>query len=372
MKFSSIKQLIVFTLIGLFSTYSQCEKDMLLTEFSDEYQDFKPELRIEAILNTTTFNKSIVRIDKTIPVTDRQIFDGQDNDGDWVGFDDLNGNGKWDANEPLNDDLGEDGNSGHPSGFNRPETGQGDNQPTQGEPHIDELDEILPQIHDSTYAVTLVRQPNHKKVASFQWTPQAGSFQYVENIETEIYETVYYGGYTPQSDPSTDTIAYHQEYEFIIQKGLEQINGSFTPLPPAQFLSTGFDQDQDTLITNNGNNKLLLWRTDPQATVFWVLVEKIYAPDSIEIVNSHPAAPFMQDQTGKWVGGDLIDMYFPGLYRWTVIVPSRDYGHYFYSSLPMRDEAVSNLRDTNNQVVLGIAGAVAETVQYVRIKNGNY
>jgi len=363
-----IYTVLLITLVTISVMIFSCEKEMLINEFSDEYQDFETELRIEAILNTTSVNKSIVRIDKTIPVTDTQLFDGQDNDGDWIGFKDLNNNGKWDANEPLNDDLGEDGFASHPSGFDYPEKGQGDNRPTQGEPHVDELDEILPQIHDSTYSVALYRKLDQLKMTDFYWSSQAGFFKYIENRETEVYEEVYYGGYAPKQGFSSDVIEYHQEYEFSIQKGQEKISGSFTPLPPAQFLVSGFNQDQDTLITQNGNNQLLLWKTDPQATVFWVLVEKIYPPDSIEIINSHPSAPFMQDQNGNWIGGDFIDLYFSGLYRWTVIVPSPKYGHYFYSSLPIRDEEVSNLRDADGAVILGIAGAVAETVQYVRIK----
>ena len=42
---------------------------------------------------------------------DERRDDGIDNDNDWVGYLDINGNGKWDAdeNEPLNNDVGQDG-----------------------------------------------------------------------------------------------------------------------------------------------------------------------------------------------------------------------------------------------------------------------
>ncbi|GAB1442484.1 hypothetical protein MASR2M39_13190 [Ignavibacteriales bacterium] len=44
-------------------------------------------------------------------MTDEKRDDGIDNDGDWLPFTDINGNGKWDAdqNEPLNNDVGKDG-----------------------------------------------------------------------------------------------------------------------------------------------------------------------------------------------------------------------------------------------------------------------
>jgi hypothetical protein len=70
-----------------------------------------------------------------------------DEDGDWLGYTDLNGNGQWDSNEPLNDDLGRDGlGPEHPKYPGR-DSGEGDGIPTQGEPHfgktdVDESDQI--------------------------------------------------------------------------------------------------------------------------------------------------------------------------------------------------------------------------------------
>lgn len=65
-----------------------------------------------------------------------------DEDGDWLGYEDLNKNGKWDAaeNEPLNDDLGKDGVGPFDPQYNGPDEGEGDGLPTDGEPHIDRTD----------------------------------------------------------------------------------------------------------------------------------------------------------------------------------------------------------------------------------------
>ncbi|ARA94156.1 hypothetical protein AWN76_014005 [Rhodothermaceae bacterium RA] len=58
----------------------------------------------------------------------------------WRGYSDLNGNGEWDEGEPLNDDVGADGLG--PSAPNYPgrDLGEGDGRPTAGEPNFDALD----------------------------------------------------------------------------------------------------------------------------------------------------------------------------------------------------------------------------------------
>lgn len=68
--------------------------------------------------------------------------DGIDNDGDWVSYSDLNGNGVWDAeeNEPLNNDVGRDGVGPFDLQYTGPDEGEGDGQPTDGEPNFDRTD----------------------------------------------------------------------------------------------------------------------------------------------------------------------------------------------------------------------------------------
>jgi hypothetical protein len=75
-------------------------------------------------------------------MVDERRDDGIDNDGDWITFLDLNGNGKWDAdeNEPLNNDVGEDGVGPFDPQYLRPDNGEGDGKPTHGEPNFDETD----------------------------------------------------------------------------------------------------------------------------------------------------------------------------------------------------------------------------------------
>ncbi|GAB5410790.1 MAG: hypothetical protein BalsKO_31550 [Balneolaceae bacterium] len=59
---------------------------------------------------------------------------------DWVGFLDSNGNGVWDAGEVLNNDVGRDGLGPFDQNYPGPDEGQGDGLPTNGEPNYNELD----------------------------------------------------------------------------------------------------------------------------------------------------------------------------------------------------------------------------------------
>ncbi|MDP1676790.1 MAG: hypothetical protein Q8L88_07955 [Bacteroidota bacterium] len=71
---------------------------------------------------------------------DERRNDGIDNDEDWVGYTDANKNGKWDGEEPLNDDLGKDGVGVFDIQYKGPDEGEGDGLPTLGEPSFDRTD----------------------------------------------------------------------------------------------------------------------------------------------------------------------------------------------------------------------------------------
>ncbi len=75
-------------------------------------------------------------------MVDERRDDGIDNDHDWLPYSDLNGNGKWDAdqNEPLNNDVGKDGVGPFDRQYTGPDQGEGDGIPTDGEPNFDKTD----------------------------------------------------------------------------------------------------------------------------------------------------------------------------------------------------------------------------------------
>jgi hypothetical protein len=63
-----------------------------------------------------------------------------DEDCDWEPYTDLNANGKWDDNEPLNDDVGADGVGPYAAHYTGPDEGEGDGLPTDGEPNYNATD----------------------------------------------------------------------------------------------------------------------------------------------------------------------------------------------------------------------------------------
>lgn len=353
------------SLIGLMlGLAAGCDKEMLLTDFTDYEFDYQPEICIEAILNPECPEQTVVRIDYSMSVTDTTIFNNRDDDNDWTGFEDLNGNGEWDENEPLNDDLGEDGMSSVDNDFMDRDDGEGDGLPTPGEPHIDEIDEIVSQLHDSTFTVELYKTSANTKVADFTWQSRADSMELIINDETELKEVIRYGGYklTTLHEP----IDYDEEYEFRITKGEKEITGVFQPKAPVEYLTDFFIMDNDTLIATESDSLAPIWTIGADPIVYWVKVERIWSADSIAIVTDHPSAP-INLQDGIYIGAEFTTMYFPGLYRMTVYVPSYNYGQYVYSSLPITDSSISNWRDENGDVVLGCAGSMAPKSIYVRI-----
>jgi len=66
-------------------------------------------------------------------------FEG-DEDQDWVGFSDDNLDGLWNAGEALNDDVGEDGLAPYHPNYPGPDWGEGDGEPTDGEPNFNATD----------------------------------------------------------------------------------------------------------------------------------------------------------------------------------------------------------------------------------------
>lgn len=63
-----------------------------------------------------------------------------DEDCDWTPYIDVNGNGRWDSEEPLNDDVGEDGVGPYDLHYDEPDVGEGDGRPTNGEPNYNATD----------------------------------------------------------------------------------------------------------------------------------------------------------------------------------------------------------------------------------------
>ena len=59
--------------------FISCQKELSITEFSDDFSNYESELRIEALILPTQ-NTAIVRIDKSYTLMDNTLYDCVDND----------------------------------------------------------------------------------------------------------------------------------------------------------------------------------------------------------------------------------------------------------------------------------------------------
>ncbi len=116
---------------------------------TDEQRFGGPGIRIEgqdAIRAYVQANYDMVRfLEFHGPLEERPAFrrgvwwTGDEN-LDWVGFADANGNGQYDPGELVNDDFGRDGLGPYDLGYPGPDNGEADGIPTIREPNFDELD----------------------------------------------------------------------------------------------------------------------------------------------------------------------------------------------------------------------------------------
>jgi len=293
-----------------------CSKEYSIAEFSDDFSSYESELRIEAILHPNDFMNSIVRIDNTLLVTDTSLFNGIDDNGDWIGFTDENGNGIWDEGEPLNDDIGDDDGEG-----------VGNGKPDEGEPHVDDYTEILPFVHDSTMqSVELREKSSGTLIAEFEWKTNAGIIEeyiYDEESGEESINIYKYGGYTPLSYYADTEINYNKEYEFqITTSSNDFITGITKAFPPAELIMENTEWDADTLILNNDSDLVeLLVQDDISLCVF--TFREIISNDSIY----YSYSAYFPPQESKIEGKSIYQIskgFFPiGLSKLTISVLSK-------------------------------------------------
>ena len=114
---------------------SNCSRQLDISEFSDDFANYNPEVRIEALI-LPSYNTAIVRIDRSVLINDTTIYNCRDDDfgqitegaclaleGTWHFYEgeNENGQGQNENGEPIADcgdwdpnihDLGEDGQEG--------------------------------------------------------------------------------------------------------------------------------------------------------------------------------------------------------------------------------------------------------------------
>ena len=214
--------------------FLSCSEELDISEFSGDFAGYEPELRIEAIILPTD-SSAIVRIDRSILIDEAELYNCIDDDGDWeVSYyycadDAALFESKSECNSDcieecvfhLNDDLGTDGIDSNELGSfaTQPDSdgSEGNGQPDCGEPHVDEYDEILPQIHVQDCDVQIVR--NETDTCNFIFDSLAADFFYTEGKHThaptmEDIGKVQYGAYVPGEDCDTDWRDFEGEYTF--------------------------------------------------------------------------------------------------------------------------------------------------------------
>jgi len=338
-----------------------CTKDINISEFSDDFDFYERELRIEAILTPTDFMNSVVRVDKTILITDTTVYNGRDDNGNWVGFHDENGNGVRDEGEGLIDDIGDSDGKGRDNG-----------KPDPGEPNVDEIEEILPHIHDSTMvSVNLIDKSSGNVIAEYEWKTKAGINQHYGYHEgaPKFFGNPYYGGYKPKPQYAEIKIDVEKEYEFqITTKNNKVISGSTTAYKPAEIINEGLTWDVDTLILNE-DDKIISFLADERVTLgsFSFYRVGVYPKPGTLIYDYNTIFP---PEESDITGSSLLRLpksAFPiGLSKLDLAVLDDDYSQYILSNLPLKDDALSNLRDQDGNVVLGIAGSASITTIYVK------
>ena len=138
-----------------------CQKELNISEFSSDYLDYEPELRIEAIIFPSD-SSAIVRIDRSFSLMDESLYDCRDNDFGIISLNECNTlDGIWHGEEgvdlvadcgnwnPLLHDVGSDGilSDGDEDIKVDADGSEGNGLPDCGEPNVDNYVEILPEIH---------------------------------------------------------------------------------------------------------------------------------------------------------------------------------------------------------------------------------
>ena len=354
-----------------------CTEELSIADFADDFKNYDVELRIEGVLDQQDFAKSIIRVDRTLLVTDTSIFNGVDDNGDWISYTDENGNGRWDEGEPLNDDIG-----GEYRGPNEPPEGRGNGIPDPGEPHVDDYIEILPKIHDSTMVAVVLRDSTTgTHIAEFVWKSTAATFDVSfgpggppDVAAQNPYIRYSYGGYVPDTPYQSIQLDSGKVYSVEITTSDGRIISASTDIvtPPRNLVWENTLWDNDTLVTPVNNFTYLTWNTPPTSDYSALKLDLYFRPDSIKEFYSYARAAFQLDpETNLPLFQESFLGYPLGMYQLTISTLNTSYGRYLYSGLPLRDRSLSNWRDQDGRVVLGALGSRASSSFYLRLASVN-
>ena len=325
-------QIIKISMIMLLSTIClSCERELDVADFRDDFGDYQPELKVTGRLRQDNPADSIIRIMRTEAITDSDVFDGIDNDGD-------------------------------------------------GE--IDEYDETLPLVQDTTATVTVTNLRSGERY----------EFEYVELVDRRIVRyredsngegattVIPDGGYKPKSNRFQVELYAQYRLEVYSRAFDKTITGVTTVYPPVEFIDidtlSTFDDDRITLKGND--EKVVYWRSDLKVTSYLVTVE---VPERVyeDRLQSGFTASYSSSRENDLTDKHAVSIGKENFYvsrksnagkvlRITVESLSPEYGSYIFSSLPLNDARRSNLRDQDGKPVMGAFGASAARSVHVAIE----
>jgi hypothetical protein len=314
--------ILLLSLLAL--VWNGCDKDLNITDFKDDFGNYQPELKIEGLLQQDRPQDSIVRIIRTSAVTDVTIFNGKDDDGD------------------------------------------GD---------IDEYDETLPLMQDTT-ATVRVKNLNSGDIIEFEYVAQADSFLTWEDEDDWNGEGIptSYGGYKPK-EKNIQLESYDQYQLEIHSKEFDKIITAITSIyPPVEMMEINQNYEDDVLVLKPDDSKEIFWKSDLDVTAYYITYEEMTGMnnENSEHIFSRSSSRD-RDLTENYkdfsVGKDIIFGIGSGtILRLTIEALSPDYGNYMFSELPLNDPQKSNLRDQDGNAVMGCFGAVAAKSVYIVIE----
>jgi len=296
--------IIITTLIML----TACEKELSITEFSEFFDQYEPELRIEAFLDASNPMRSIVMVDKSLRVDDTDVFSGFDEENAWE----------------------------------------------------DSVELIGRKLADSTAQVYMTEM-NTGLVIPFVWTAEADSFQYQfwtseESLLPDSFVTKIYGAFKPSILFSVDL---NSDYELTVISTVfgKEIRAQTRPVSAVRILSPEFKVVlNDTLTFTYGEDNFLYWFSDIEASSYYISIYK-QSPEGRALISSNPSFSL---ELQEYVAIGFI--FFPpvitnGFYEMSILSMNPDLSRYYVSSLPIDNPQVTNLRDQDGMPVMGIFGS---------------
>jgi hypothetical protein len=315
----SKKSISVFLLSIL---WLSCEKKLDIAEFEDEFGNYRPELKIEGLLQQDRPEDSIIRIIRTSTITEAGPYNGIDDNGDG---------------------------------------------------RVDDEEEILAFVQD-TSATVKVTNMNSGEETDFSYVAVADSALRIEENEdgSENEYFVRWGGYKPVSQDFQIEDYAQYRLEIYSREFDKTITGVTTVYPPAEFIDTLFTFTDSMVIMKINDVKEVFWKSDLDVTLYYLTFEEIM---QIPVSESEYLTSYFTsrdiDLTNSYQNvsiGRVVIFFGVGILKLTVEALSPEYGRYVFSDLPLKDPQRSNLRDENGDPVMGCFGASAANNIFIVIE----